>query len=271
VSNSMPASLHRSVHSASRKGVPLGPVALCTTLCNDVYMTTTTPNGTTEGQTVTHTAPTMGVCATRRLPRSTRRPTGPMTPVTVTVRFPTLRGRPENRAAVSNDGVWAYERTEDIGTPWLVTHQPTGTVLPCWYASLPKARRATADGSALAQIPTPEPPVEDKGPDILTPTMQMAPMHAPRSVEARPVARGAQLTMTHVEALVIRAGLDEGGWIARYQRDARGSNYANINTLTAMSKRDFVTLTVSKYRPDGAIITPLGAHRAAEIIASNAA
>ena len=75
-----------------------------------------------------------------------------LTPVAITARFPSFRsGRMENWAAESRDGVWKYERIEDTGTPWAVIHVPTGTEGD-WYGSLPKARAATADGSALACV-----------------------------------------------------------------------------------------------------------------------
>lgn len=74
-----------------------------------------------------------------------------MSEVTVTERTLNARTRSmEIWEAVSADGVWLYLRTEEAGTPWTVTHVPTGR----WtlYGSLPKARRATADGSALAWL-----------------------------------------------------------------------------------------------------------------------
>lgn len=80
-----------------------------------------------------------------------------LTPVTVTERYPTHRsGQMQAWAAVSTerseDGrpVWEYNRIEDKGTPWLARYVPTGesVLMP----SLPKARAATADGSALACI-----------------------------------------------------------------------------------------------------------------------
>jgi hypothetical protein len=69
-----------------------------------------------------------------------RRPPRTLTPATVTARYPAFRsGRVENWAARSDDGTWAYERLEQAGTPWEVTHLPT-------------ARAGTADGSALAYV-----------------------------------------------------------------------------------------------------------------------
>ena len=74
-----------------------------------------------------------------------------LTPVTITARYPSLRsGRLENWAAKSDDGLWKYDRVEDVGTPWEVTYLPTGEEF--LSPSLPKARASTADGSALAYI-----------------------------------------------------------------------------------------------------------------------
>lgn len=76
-----------------------------------------------------------------------------LTPADVTKRFPSFRsGRLEAWEAVSRDGVWRYDRLEGVpGTPWLVVHLPTGTE-GNWHGTLTAARRATADGSALADI-----------------------------------------------------------------------------------------------------------------------
>lgn len=82
----------------------------------------------------------------------TRKPRRTLTPVTVTSRYPSFRsGRVENWSAISADGTWKYERQEISGTPWQVEHVPTETI-GNWYGSLPAARAATADGSALADI-----------------------------------------------------------------------------------------------------------------------
>jgi hypothetical protein len=79
----------------------------------------------------------------------TRKPRRTLTPVTVTSSYPSFRtGRVEAWSAVSDDGVWKYERLEVSGTPWQVEHVPAGT-LGDWYGSLEAARAATADGSAL--------------------------------------------------------------------------------------------------------------------------
>jgi hypothetical protein len=81
-----------------------------------------------------------------------RRPARTLTPATVTARFPSFNGRRvEAWAARSDDGVWVYERLEITGTPWVARHVPTGIDGP-WHGTLPDARAATADGTALAYV-----------------------------------------------------------------------------------------------------------------------
>jgi hypothetical protein len=83
---------------------------------------------------------------------ATRRPRRDLTPVDITARFPSFNGgRLETWSAVSRDGMFKYERIEDTGTPWIWIHVPTGTDGP-YYGTLPAARAATADGSALAYV-----------------------------------------------------------------------------------------------------------------------
>ena len=83
------------------------------------------------------------------MPTRTRRT---LTPVTVTRRCRTFRsGRLENWEAVSDDGIWAYHRLEISGTPWAAEHIPSG-IEADWYSTLPDARAATADGTALAAV-----------------------------------------------------------------------------------------------------------------------
>jgi hypothetical protein len=80
------------------------------------------------------------------------RPRRTLTPVTITSRYPSFNGgRLENWSAVSADGVWKFERMEMSGTPWTVEHVPS-EIEAGWYGSLPAARAATADGSALASV-----------------------------------------------------------------------------------------------------------------------
>lgn len=58
-----------------------------------------------------------------------------------TTKYRSLRtGRLETWGAVSKDGKWSFQRIEDVGTPWEVTHED----FPGWSmlaGSLPKARK----------------------------------------------------------------------------------------------------------------------------------
>jgi len=83
----------------------------------------------------------------------TRKPRRTLTPVTVTARFPSIRsGRVEDWAAVSADGVWAFERLEMSGSPWSLLHKPSGIEVGTWAGTLSEAREMTANGSALADV-----------------------------------------------------------------------------------------------------------------------
>lgn len=59
-------------------------------------------------------------------------------------------GRLEVWSAVTADGLWLFERTEDTGTPWRITHLPTrGWLLA---ESLPRAREQVASGWAWSEV-----------------------------------------------------------------------------------------------------------------------
>lgn len=61
-----------------------------------------------------------------------------------TQRRPLIRGgSPQIWQALSADGMWRYERVDDTGTPWMVTHLPTGATMS--FGTLPDARRWTGD------------------------------------------------------------------------------------------------------------------------------
>jgi hypothetical protein len=83
---------------------------------------------------------------------ATRKPRRNLTPATVTKKFPAFRsGRIEAWAAVSDDGVWKYERIEDTGTLWAVVHVPTG-IEADWCGTLTAARETTANGVAFGAV-----------------------------------------------------------------------------------------------------------------------
>lgn len=84
----------------------------------------------------------------------TRRPRTPMTPVIKTMRLtfvggPGGRTRKECWSAISTDGVWAYDRLEDVGTYWCIQHRPSRYCGQTLYRSLDAARAATHSGAAL--------------------------------------------------------------------------------------------------------------------------
>lgn len=74
----------------------------------------------------------------------------PRTPITDVRKARGRSGRAEIISAASEDGTWTYDREDDTRTLWVVTHVPTGRWL--YMSSLPKARAATANGSALRQL-----------------------------------------------------------------------------------------------------------------------
>jgi len=83
----------------------------------------------------------------------TRKPRRTLTPVTVTSSYPSFRaGRVEAWSAVSDDGVWKYERLEEPRTPWSISHVPSGVEVGTWAGTLSEAREMTANGSALADV-----------------------------------------------------------------------------------------------------------------------
>ena len=72
----------------------------------------------------------------------------PITPITDIERMPALpSGRLEVWSATSRDRQWLYQRLEEVGTPWLVIHVPTG--LTEYNSNLVAARRWTAKPSSV--------------------------------------------------------------------------------------------------------------------------
>lgn len=70
-----------------------------------------------------------------------------------TVRRTNLKTRRrEIWAAYSKDGIWAYGRGEERGTPWFIRHIPTDRILDHPIGSLEQAQRDTASGWALRQL-----------------------------------------------------------------------------------------------------------------------
>lgn len=54
--------------------------------------------------------------------------------------------------AETTDGVWEFARIETRGTPWQVTHRPTGTVVDYCVWSLPDCQAYVASGAADADL-----------------------------------------------------------------------------------------------------------------------
>jgi len=89
------------------------------------------------------------MAATTRTPKPRRT----LTPVTAPTRYPSIRtGRLEDWSAVSDDGVWAFERLEVTRTPWSIVHKPSGIEVGVWAGTLSEAREMTANGDALADV-----------------------------------------------------------------------------------------------------------------------
>lgn len=81
------------------------------------------------------------------------KPRRTLTPIAAPTRYPSIRtGRREDWSAVSDDGVWAFERLEVTRTPWSIVHIPTGIEVGEWAGTLSAAREMTANGEALADV-----------------------------------------------------------------------------------------------------------------------
>lgn len=81
------------------------------------------------------------------------------------------RTRRECWGATTDDGLWKIERVDDVGTPWIIRHVPTGEIVPylsssvvdgvlVWrpslvaetWGTLKKALMAVASGEALKNL-----------------------------------------------------------------------------------------------------------------------
>lgn len=60
--------------------------------------------------------------------------------------------RKECWAADTVDGIWHFERVEDVGTPWIVVHIPTNTEIAMYYNTLKSARTAVARGWTQKEV-----------------------------------------------------------------------------------------------------------------------
>jgi len=161
--------------------------------------------------------------------------------------------------AVSECGTWGYERLDIRTTPWQVTHLPTGT--DCgWHPTLDRARVATADGSALAEVPAPVVAPEPCRPSI---TSHRA---------ARPVAKGHQLDMSESQARsIVEAGT--AGHIVRGAPMVDGMPTGRLTDtqIRALAARGWVTPTTKtvgrRVIVTGCDPTDAGVEYACEILA----
>ena len=86
-------------------------------------------------------------------------------------------------------------------------------------------------------------------------------MEAPKPLRLAPAAKGTATVMTPPEAEAIRYAITH---TAGRIRRGRGYGAVSISTLHAMARRGFAQLNGPRYRPDGAIVTPLGARTAGD-------
>ena len=83
---------------------------------------------------------------------------------TMAVTLRSRTGQPLRRecwGAVTTDGLWAFDRIEDVGTPWVISYKPRtpeAMHFPDWYGTLKAARTAVERGwvkpPVVLDIPT---------------------------------------------------------------------------------------------------------------------
>jgi hypothetical protein len=83
----------------------------------------------------------------------------PLAPIRKTVFADSIIGRGaaatrrrECWGAETTDDTWDFERVEVPGTPWLVRHRPTGTVVDSYVGSLLDCRAYVASGGAQKDL-----------------------------------------------------------------------------------------------------------------------
>jgi hypothetical protein len=80
------------------------------------------------------------------------RTAAPLAEVSKTRFLPTRGGSVQCWSAVTTDGLWGFDREDMPGTPWSVTHLPTGTVVDRYVGTLDDCRAYVASGEALADL-----------------------------------------------------------------------------------------------------------------------
>lgn len=94
------------------------------------------------------------------MPRSRRPPDPALVPIRVTSSFPTWArpdGPRECWSAETQDGIWAFERVEEPGTPWHIYHLPSRKdgswrFAVCVEPSLRKCRLTVGRGDAAQML-----------------------------------------------------------------------------------------------------------------------
>lgn len=79
-------------------------------------------------------------------------PAVPLAPVIRTRFLLTLGGARQCWGAVTTDALWDFEREDEPGTPWSVTHVPTGIVVDRYAGTLTDCRAYVASGQAQADL-----------------------------------------------------------------------------------------------------------------------
>jgi hypothetical protein len=77
--------------------------------------------------------------------------TAALAPVDKTM-LPSRGGRRQCWAATTKDKTWDLAREDEPGTPWSVTHRPTGIVADSHVGTLTDCRAYVASGQALADV-----------------------------------------------------------------------------------------------------------------------
>jgi hypothetical protein len=75
-----------------------------------------------------------------------------LAPVDKTRMLPTRGGGTQCWSAKTKDGTWAMDREDEAGTPWSVTHLPTGIVVDSYVGTLDDCRAYVANGGAQADL-----------------------------------------------------------------------------------------------------------------------
>ena len=66
--------------------------------------------------------------------------------------LPTRGGGVQCWSAKTTDGTWGMDREDEPGTPWAVTHLPTGIVTDRYVGTLTDCRAYVASGQATADL-----------------------------------------------------------------------------------------------------------------------